>query len=107
MLLKDSSGYHPIALSEITSMDATVVAYGPSVKETSRTVDGDQARQLLKVVHLNAPKEPGSLLSLVTGTIVLHYGTKTRKLNILGGKILEDSEHFESLYETSRDLDET
>lgn len=114
ILLKESFGYQKIPIQAVGSID---VELGTGNKEMDKrhgsfagTISGEKGRELLKPMMLSHPKEPGFPAAIVTGHVTVHYSTggteKSRKLQIMNGRIVQDSVHPEAIYQASRTLDE-
>ena len=100
MQLKVGAEYKQVPLSDIVSIDIKVRSVDPSSDEwTERHFEGALASKVLKEVGLNAPSEPGLPSALTTGEIAIQLKDGVvRHLDILNERLVEDHDHYESIY---------
>jgi hypothetical protein len=109
VILKRSSEYRVIELSEVKAITVTILAKPDELQtELSKTFTGESLKKIAESIGLSSPEEPGAAAAIVAGEVVIEFKNpelETRTLKILNDRILEDWKYKEVYYYPLQKLD--
>lgn len=109
IVLKFGDIYRTYSIDELHSVTITVKSMLPNTRaDLTKTFADTKMVEVLTMLGLHAPSEPGAASAIVTGTIVVRFKLESlpdRKLHILNGRLIEDASYVEAYYHPAQILD--